>query len=140
MGGSLPHPLQHLSKDETILARDIIKRSHPDTVIEFREIGLKEPDKAELLPFLELEHSGTLCSSTPRPTRLAKCHYDTIGSDRLPRYNEAIVNLDQSIRLEHRVIDQDVSPALTMSVYLLSYIINPPRSADTSLAESSRKS
>ncbi len=93
MKAVVPHPLQNLSRDEICLARDIVIGFHPDTILEFREISLKEPPKAELLLFLDEEHCGKVASNTLRPPRLAKCHYDTICSDRIPRYNEAVVDL-----------------------------------------------
>ncbi|KIW08673.1 uncharacterized protein PV09_00624 [Verruconis gallopava] len=114
---SIPHPLQHLSKEETCLARDILKQSHSGEIIEFREISLLEPPKAELTVFLDLEHKGLLSASSPRPQRLAKCHYDTIGSDKIPRYNESIVDLGQKARIKHEVIPQDISPALTIGEF-----------------------
>jgi primary-amine oxidase len=110
----VPHPLQHLSKDETCLARDILVQCHPDVIIEFREIGLQEPPKAELCVFLDLEHKGAVSSTTPRPPRLAKCHYDTIGSDKVPQYHESVIDLGQQSRIEHQVVSQDISPSLTM--------------------------
>jgi primary-amine oxidase len=110
----IPHPFQQLSKDETCLARDIIKQCHPHEVIEFRVISLQEPPKAELLVFLDIEHREAVSSTSPRPTRLAKCLYDTIGSDKVPRYNESVVDLGQQSRIQHDIIPQDISPSLTV--------------------------
>lgn len=112
--GLIPHPLQHLTFEETKAARDIIIKCHANEIIEFREIGVQEPSKAELLKFLELEHQGQLKEDSPRPSRLARCHYDTIGSDRTPRYNESLVDLNLLKRVGHEIIPEDISPALTM--------------------------
>ena len=57
----MAHPLTILSPDETNLARDLVRAAHPaNTVIDFREIYLQEPPKAQLLEFLALEHAGRL--------------------------------------------------------------------------------
>lgn len=115
---TLPHPLQHLSQEETCVARDLIAASHPGTVIEFREIGLHEPPKAELLLFLGVEHRGVLSETTPRPARQAMVRYDTIGSDRLPRYNEAVVDVRNKEIVQHELMSQDISPGLTTYVII----------------------
>lgn len=111
---AIPHPLQDLSREEMLIARDIIAESHPGVVIEFREICLQEPPKVEMLKFLELEHKGAVSDSTVRPARQALCHYDTIGSDKLPRYNESIVDVNSRIRVVHDVISTDIAPSLTL--------------------------
>ena len=111
---TIPHPLQHLNKAETQAAVEAIRRCHPDEVIEFRQIGLHEPPKAELHPFLELEHNGKLSSTTPRPARLAACQYDTIGSDKVIVYHEAVVDVNTGERIEQKVLEKGVSPSLTV--------------------------
>jgi primary-amine oxidase len=111
---SIPHPLSHLNRAETELARDVLLKYHVDELIEFRQIGLREPPKAELLAFLDLEHRGEVSSTTSRPARLANCQYDVIGKDRVPRYNESVIDLNTQERVKHEVISQDISPCLTM--------------------------
>jgi primary-amine oxidase len=111
---TVPHPLRDLSIEETRVVRDLVAKCHPNEVVEFREIGIQEPPKAELLAFLELEHSGQISSTTPRPARLARCYYDTINSNRKGRYNESVVDLDKRTRIEHEVVSEDISPALTV--------------------------
>jgi primary-amine oxidase len=110
----IPHPLQHLNKAETELVVKILRQHHPDDVIEFRQISLQEPPKAELLVFLDLEHAGKITDTTARPARVAHCQYDTIGSDRLPKHNEAVVDLSQEKRIEHKLMGKDVAPSLTV--------------------------
>lgn len=97
-----PHPLDILTLDETNHARDIVASLHQDSVLSFREIYLEEPPKAQLIEFLAAEHAGK--TITP-PARTALVQYDVIGSDRIPRYNEAVVDLDQSKRIKHVVVD-----------------------------------
>lgn len=109
-----PHPFQILSVAETQVARDVILASHPDEVVDFREIFLKEPNKAELRPYLALEHAGRLSPTTPRPARLAKCMFDVIGSDKIPKYHESIVDIDRRKRIGHEAISQQHHASLTL--------------------------
>jgi len=111
---SSPHPLQMLSVQETEQARDVVLASHPDHVIEFRQVDLKEPSKKDLTSFLQIEHEGKLSQSTPRPPRLAKCHYDIIATDRTIQYHESIIDLEQGIMLEKIVVGKEFCPSLTL--------------------------
>lgn len=113
---SMPHPLASLSVEETNLARDIILASHPKTVVDFRIITLQEPSKADLVSFLQLEHSGKLQPNSPRPPRLAKVHYDVIDDSKIPIYCESIVDVEKRKRISHEVIRSDAHASLTMSV------------------------
>lgn len=108
------HPLSALSPDETIVARDVIVASHPDTVVYFREIFLSEPPKAELREFLALEHSGRLSPTTPRPPRLALCQYDVISRGKVTEYHESVVDIRLRRQAEHQVIDKTSHAALVM--------------------------
>lgn len=96
-----PHPLQHLSVTETNRAKDIVLAQHPGAVLVFRNIFLQEPPKADLIAFLDLEHSGQLTESTKRPKRLALCQYDVI-QDKIPVYQESTVDL-----ISHEIILQE---------------------------------
>lgn len=121
---AVPHPLQHLNKVETELAVSILREAHPGEVIEFRQIGLQEPAKAELLAFLDLEHAGKVDRGTKRPKRLATCQYDTITSAEkgVVVYNEAVVDLDAKERVSHQVVPMGMSPSLTVFVHpMLAY-------------------
>ncbi|EED18577.1 copper amine oxidase, putative [Talaromyces stipitatus ATCC 10500] len=111
------HPLSALSELETTTARDVILTLHTDKVIFFREIYLQEPAKAELIPYLELEHSGNLSPTSPRPKRLAKCQYDVVGSDRVPEYHESIVDIEGKKRVEHVVVGKEHQASLTMDEF-----------------------
>lgn len=107
-----PHPLDILTVEETSKARDIVSKLHPNTVLSFREIYLEEPPKGQLIKYLIAEHAG---EDAPRPARTALVQYDTIGSDRVPHYNEAIVDLNRNERIKHVVVDDKVHHAgLTM--------------------------
>lgn len=102
-----PHPLSPLSVDETTLARDIVLSSaSADEVVQFRMIYAQEPEKAQLVKFLELEHSGSLQSESPRPPRLARVHYLSTAKsnkDRRATEIEASVNLNSK-----QVVKKDV--------------------------------
>lgn len=110
-----PHPLSALSIDETNLARDVVLSYHPEEVLYFRQILLLEPPKNEVVPFLDLEHSGKLCPDTPRPQRLAKVQHDMISKgSRLPQYQESVVDLRRKQRVGHEVIAKEKRAALKM--------------------------
>ena len=108
------HPLQMLSVSETEIARDIVLSAHPDHVIEFRQIDLKEPNKKDLLQFLQIEHDGQLSETTPRPSRMAKCHYDIIAANRTIEYHESVVDLEQKKMSEKIVVGKEFCPSLTL--------------------------
>jgi primary-amine oxidase len=110
------HPLSTLSIDETNKARDVIVNAHPNTVIDFRWISLQEPAKAELVPFLDLEHAGKLQPDTPRPPRLARLHYDIIDGSKVPKYCESIVDVAKGEQISHQVVDGEFHACLTMYV------------------------
>jgi primary-amine oxidase len=110
------HPLSQLSALETTTARDVILTYHPNKAIFFREIYLQEPAKAELVPYLELEHSGNLSPTSPRPQRLAKCQYDVVGGDRVPEYHESVVDVERKTRINHVVVGKEHQASLTLYV------------------------
>jgi hypothetical protein len=109
----LPHPLSILSEQETNTARSSIIVAHPDTVIDFRQIYLHEPPKAQLRDFLALEHSGRLSPTSPRPARLALCQYDVIGPDRVPSFHESLVDVALGKRVKHHVVGKQHHASLT---------------------------
>ena len=56
---TLQHPLGPLTASEITESASLIKGLWPsNTNIQFKSITLQEPNKAELLPFLEAEHAG----------------------------------------------------------------------------------
>lgn len=88
-----PHPLSALTVEESIVARDVIRSLHPDSVLLFRQIFLFEPPKAQVTAFLELEHSGKLTDETSRPCRLAQVWFDVCGRDQAANYAESVIDL-----------------------------------------------
>ncbi len=114
MAAAVPHPLSDLSIAETNRARDFILSLHPKTVIDFRAIYLLEPPKADVIPFLELEHAGGLTAETPRPPRLAQARYDVIGGSKVPEHHESVIDLVTLSRVEHRILDAGKHASLAM--------------------------
>ena len=110
----MPHPLAILSEVETNIAREVVLAAHPNTVIDFREIYLWEPPKDQLQEFLALEHAGRLSPTTPRPPRQALCQYDVIGGDRIPSYEESVVDVGSRRRTHHEVVAKQHHAALTL--------------------------
>jgi primary-amine oxidase len=53
-----PHPFKILSVEEVRIARDTVLSLHKDTVVDFREIYLQEPEKELMKLYLELEHAA----------------------------------------------------------------------------------
>jgi primary-amine oxidase len=61
------HPLAPLSESELKAAASIIKASWPaHTDLHFKVVTLEEPPKAEVLPYLDAEHSGKPLPSISR--------------------------------------------------------------------------
>ena len=111
---STPHPLSQLSVSETTTARDVVRRSHPGTLLNFRVIFLLEPPKVDVEAYLELEHSGKLSAESPRPPRLAQAWYDVISNTRIPQYHETIIDLTKAEIVDQKVIDPKSKPSLAM--------------------------
>lgn len=114
MASVTPHPLSDLSVSEINHARNLVLKLHPGAVIDFRAIYLLEPPKADVIPFLELEHAGKLSPSTPRPPRLAQVKYDVIGGQRAAEYHESVVDVAASKRIRHHVIGPESHANLSM--------------------------
>lgn len=116
----VPHPLSILSEQETNVARDVILASYPGSVINFREIYLQEPSKAELKEFLALEHSAKLSPTSPRPARLALCQYDVVGPKHV-EYHESVVDVNAKKRVSHEVVGLPQHASLVMFVFFLPF-------------------
>jgi primary-amine oxidase len=82
------HPLAPLSASELQNAATIIKASWPaHTDLYFKVVTLQEPPKAEVLKYLEAEHSG---KSLPSVSRKAFINYyirNTVCKDQLLRFS-----------------------------------------------------
>lgn len=118
----VPHPLDQLKSHEIDIAREAIIAARGKCLIFFRAIFAQEPAKAELVSFLDAEHSGTLTSSTPRPARQAKVQYDIVHEDKSHDYMESVVDILAEREVVHRVIDQKHQSALTLYVSQLLFV------------------
>jgi primary-amine oxidase len=110
----LPHPLSPLRIGESHYAAHIVRSMHSQSIIDFRTISLEEPPKAELQPFLELENNGLLLPNTPRPSRVARVTYDVIGSDKLAKYYETLVDIRKGNVISNEVVEKPAHAALTL--------------------------
>ena len=109
-----PHPLSSLNVEEIKIARELTIKAHPNAVIDFRQISMSEPPKAEVLKFLELEHSGQVDSSTARPARLAQVNYDVVEAKKAPQYHECIVDVRSKTIVAHETVPLPFQPGLTL--------------------------
>lgn len=59
--------------------------------------------------YLEFEHAAKpgQSPSSKTPPRLAKCQYDVIGSDKIPEYNESVINVELKKRVKHEVVGKE---------------------------------
>lgn len=108
-----PHPFKNLSAEETRVARDTVLSLHKDVLVNFREIFLQEPEKELMKAFLEAEHAAQpgQSPSSKRPPRMAKVMYDIIGNDRIPEYNESVIDVEQKKRVRHEVVGKEKGQA-----------------------------
>ena len=68
------HPFSPLTTSEITASAELVKGLYPNqTRLQFKAITLEEPEKAQVIPYLEAEHSGK-----PLPKILRKafvCYY-----------------------------------------------------------------
>lgn len=113
---SRQHPLARLTSPEIDIARQVVIKARSGHLLLFRDIFTEEPAKAELVPFLEAEHSGQLTEEISRPPRLARVQYDKIGDDGSHAYTESVIDVTARHEVLHRVVEKDVQPPLTLLV------------------------
>ena len=113
---SKPHPLSQLKSHEIDVARQVVTKARRGYFLLFRDIFTEEPTKAELVPFLEVEHSGQLTEDTPRPPRLARVQYDAISENGDHAYTESVVDVNHREEMLHRVVEKHFEPSLTVLV------------------------
>lgn len=105
----MTHPFKILSVEEVRIARDVVLSLHRDVVVDFREIYLQEPEKELMKQFLKAERTAKpgQAPDSVRPPRLAKCQYDVVGSDKIPEYNESVIDVELKKRVKHEVIGKE---------------------------------
>jgi primary-amine oxidase len=111
------HPLDQLDSHEIDTARETVLKARGHVAILFRAIFTQEPSKADLIPFLDAEHSGNLPSANSRPLRLAKVQYDVINDDRSHDYMESVVDIAARAEIKHRVVGKEHQSALTLEEF-----------------------
>ncbi|KAI6845993.1 putative copper amine oxidase [Hortaea werneckii] len=90
-----PHPLRLISDSEIFEARNILletlRQSQTPPSIRFKNITLHEPAKADLLPYLDAEASGTPAALRPFVPRCVEIIWSTVN-ERI--VHESIISLD----------------------------------------------
>lgn len=122
-----PHPLARLSGQEIDTARQVVVKACAGYLLLFRDIFTEEPAKADLVPFLNAEHSSELTEQTPRPRRLARVQYDTISEDGSHAYTESVVDLNTREEVVHRIVDKSIQPPLTVLVSAIFHLSDSDR-------------
>ncbi len=112
------HPLAQLKSQEIDVARQVVTKVRAGFLLLFRGIFTEEPAKADLVSFLEAEHSDSLTEDTPRPPPLARVQYDTISKSGDHAYTESIVDLNSRREVLHRLVEKSFQPPLTLLVYV----------------------
>ncbi|KAI4134427.1 MAG: hypothetical protein LQ347_001528 [Umbilicaria vellea] len=85
------HPLSPLTAAEITRSAYLIKGLYPPkTNLQFKAITLEEPEKAQLVPYLEAEHHGR---RVPKIDRKAFVCYYIRNTD---KFHEAVINLTHS--------------------------------------------
>ncbi len=68
------HPLSPLTASEITRSAELIKGLHPSTAnLQFKVITLEEPEKAQLVPYLDAEHYGNKLAVLHRKALV--CYY-----------------------------------------------------------------
>lgn len=109
-----PHPLDQLSLDETTVARNVVLQGHPNSVVQFREIFLKEPPKELLKKFLDAERRSNGDADVARPPREALCQYDVVRSSKIPQFHESIVDVKNKREISQAIVSSQHHASLTM--------------------------
>lgn len=108
-----PHPLDQLSLEETAVARNVVLAAHPNSVVQFREIFLQEPPKELLKKFLDAEHKRHSDTDVPRPPREALCQYDVVGSSKLSKFHESVVDVENKKETSQVIVSSQHHASLT---------------------------
>ncbi|GKZ78649.1 hypothetical protein AnigIFM56816_002420 [Aspergillus niger] len=113
---SVPHPFDPLTPREIAKAAAIVRHAFPGQTPNFRVITLKEPPKADMVPFLEQVHNGE--SALKRPARVARVQVVLPGDSSANQFIELLVDLEDSTILKkehligkHPYIDSDYMKA-----------------------------
>jgi primary-amine oxidase len=101
------HALEPISGDEITRAADVVRSVWPpQTDLHFKAITLLEPPKAEVIPYLEAEHSGR---SLPYIARKAFINYylrNTVGVVSYAKGHQLIEKVESISRGDRKHIDR----------------------------------
>lgn len=97
---TLEHPLGPLTAAEILQSSQIIKSSWPaEVVFQFKSVTLEEPKKAELVPYLAAEHSGSALPKIDRRSFVVYYIKNTVSlADWIPSplFSRVAVGLNRS--------------------------------------------
>jgi primary-amine oxidase len=112
---AMPHPLQPLSEEEILKARNILSKKHSsETNLFFRSAYLEEPSRDDLVKFLAAEHGHhdkDLASSLPR---LVKFIYDAIKGPGNYQLTDTVVDINAGEIVHHEEHPSDCQTSYTM--------------------------
>lgn len=96
---SATHPLAPLSGNEIVNTATLIRKQWPENIdLQYRVITLREPPKAEVLPYIEAENAG----QSP-PTSLSRKAFVVYYLRRTSKLYEAVVDLSEQ-RVEYNTL------------------------------------
>lgn len=79
---TVSHPLAPVTADEITHASQLIRGLWPEhTNLQFKVVTLEEPPKAQVLPYLEAEHTGGLLPSIERKVFVNYYLQNTVSAD-----------------------------------------------------------
>ncbi|KAK4133513.1 hypothetical protein BT67DRAFT_383051 [Trichocladium antarcticum] len=101
------HPFDPLTPGEIQLAATILQHHVPESGIVFRVITLWEPPKAEMVPFLDLEHGGDKMATPPARVARVQAYVDKVLSEFKVHLDQQAVIAHESLHVRHSHIDAD---------------------------------
>jgi len=79
---TVSHPLAPVTADEITHASQLIRQLWPsNTNLQFKVVTLEEPPKAQVLPYLEAEHTGAPLPSLERKVFVNYYLQNTVSTD-----------------------------------------------------------
>jgi primary-amine oxidase len=94
------HPLGPLTASEISESARLIKALWPEDVdLQFKSITLREPDKADLLPFLAAEHSGQATPTVERRSFVVYYLRSTVSDEKNSGLVWRVVKLIERFRI-----------------------------------------
>ncbi|KAL9602959.1 MAG: hypothetical protein Q9219_001484 [cf. Caloplaca sp. 3 TL-2023] len=125
------HPLSPLTSAEISNAAELIQKLYPArTSLQFKAITLCEPVKAQLVPYLEAEHTG---HRTPNIERQAFICYYIRNTEKL---HEAIVSLsNQEVKSNVRLAPNLHGPGDAEEILLVEKVVSEDQGVKAEIAK-----